>query len=64
MSEAQITDMRERLSRLETLVGDQADAGIRGDLRAIQATLSALQVRFALLWGIGLAAMWALNRLT
>lgn len=47
--------------KLETHVGADGGEGLRGEIKQIKTTLDGLLQRFALMWGMGLAAVWVLN---
>lgn len=45
--------MRDRLTRLETVIGDDGAEGMRGDIKTIKETLGAMQARIYLAIGGG-----------
>jgi hypothetical protein len=62
-------EMRERLSKLEAVVGPNSDDGLRGDIGEIKATMativdriSASERRFAMMIGGGLVIIWIIER--
>lgn len=56
-------ELRERVMKLETLVGSDAGDGLRGDMKSIKDTLAAMQARIYLAIGGGAALLGAVQLL-
>lgn len=59
--EEQLQDMRDRITRLETLMGDDSGEGLRGDVKSIKDTLANLQAKMMLAIGGGAALLGAIQ---
>lgn len=51
-------EIRDRLTKLETLVGDTPSEGIRADLSELKRTFNAMEKRFYIAMGGGLVIYW------
>lgn len=59
--EEQLQDMRDRLTRLETLMGVDGGDGLRGDVRGLKDDLAALQAKMLLAIGGGATLLAAVQ---
>ncbi|MFA6959952.1 MAG: hypothetical protein WC205_04275 [Opitutaceae bacterium] len=62
MSDEEITAMRERLIRIETIVGDEADSGLRGDMKILFERLRQIEVRMYMAVGGGMVVVFIIEK--
>ncbi len=63
MSAQEVPAMRERVVKLETIVGDDATSGLRGDMKNVFKRLNQIEVRMYMAMGGGMTLVYVLDRL-
>jgi hypothetical protein len=63
MSLEQYNSLMERLTRLETIVGDAPDEGIRSELKGIREDLNSIRKQMLMMMGAGVVLYWLLSKI-
>lgn len=60
-SDAGLSELDRRVTKVETLVGEDSDTGLRGDLREMRKALRGLELRGYTAAGVAIAVIWAIE---